>query len=565
VAAAPTLTLPGTWAWPDGSETAAALICEQLGLQLQRALLAATDQPTMPMLARAADWPALVQQRRPDDPVPLALASFGYRLAGDADGITRRAFGMAPLLHAPFGNGPAVLRSRVVRWWLDPRFFVGDGAFPSALQLDAGDGRGLQPVPADGIVTALYASDVQQVALRLVVDSRQARCTIAIGAPPAPLPDLSLPFHGATAWVFQAPANRAAGLTKPLRPVIVCEGFPGGYACDYLHDMMNQQGTLDAMRAQGHDVVLLGFAKGTDPIDTNAAALMGVIRELDPVVVGGVSMGGLIARQAMATMDANAEPHAVALFFTLDTPHQGAYTPLSVQWFVQAQASRLGGAAGFAWLIGSAANQQFMSHWLRVEDGAWQAGPSPLRTAWLQRLADVGSYPTRPRKLALACGRGDGQRSEPPGALQLQWDDGQGFSGTLHALGGASPAGQDSLSTLPPLPPQPPGMSDTAWDGLPGSTNPYVALAAALLAADGLQPQTPQPMNLSIATVSALDIALPPGAPIPPAPPIPPSAFDEWHFAEQDLPHLTLTPALRDALLRALPPAPCSAAPHKGP
>jgi hypothetical protein len=562
VAAPSTLTLPGTWAWPDGSEAAAAMSCEQLGLQLQRALLAATDQPTMPMLARAADWPAFVQQRRPDDPVPLALASFGYRLAGDADGITRRAFGMAPLLHAPFGNGPAVLRSRVVRWWLDPRFFVGDGAFPTALQLDAGDGRGLQPVPADGIVTAFYASDVQQLALRLVVGSQQARCTIAIGAPPAPLPDLTLPFPGATAWVFQASANRAAGLTTPQRPVIVCEGFPGGYACDYLHDMMNQQGTLDAMLAQGHDVVLLGFAKGTGPIDTNATALMGVIRELDPLVVGGVSMGGLIARQAMAAMDAAGESHAVALFFTLDTPHQGAYTPLSVQWFVQANASSLGGAAGFAWLINSTANQQFMSHGLRVENGAWQAGPSPLRTAWLQRLADVGSYPTRPRKLALACGRGDGQRREEPGALQLQWDDGQGFSGTLHGLGSALPAGQDSLSTLPPLPAQPPGIEDTAWDGLPGSTNPYVALAAALLAADGLQPQLAQPMNLSIATVSALDIALPPGAPIPPDAP---SAFDEWHFAEQDLPHLTLTPALRDALLRALPPAPCSAAPHKGP
>jgi hypothetical protein len=335
----------------------------------------------------------------------------------------------------------------------------------------------------------------------------------------------------------------------------------------------NTQGIADALSAgrtkfvptevgNGTILEVLGFAKGTGPIDTNATALMGVIRELDPLVVGGVSMGGLIARQAMAAMDAAGESHAVALFFTLDTPHQGAYTPLSVQWFVQANASRLGGAAGFAWLINSTANQQFMSHWLRLENGAWQAGPSPQRTAWLQRLADVGSYPTRPRKLALACGRGDGQRREEPGALQLQWDDGQGFSGTLHGLGSALPAGQDSLSTLPPLPAQPPGIEDTAWDGLPGSTNPYVALAAALLAADGLQPQLAQPMNLSIATVSALDIALPPGAPIPPDAP---SAFDEWHFAEQDLPHLTLTPALRDALLRALPPAPCSAAPHKGP
>lgn len=547
------IRLPGTAAWPDGSAEAAPMTVESLGLQVPRLLLAGGS---LPWLARATHWAGFVQQRRPDEPVPLGLAQFRYALAGDAEGTTRQAFGMAPLMHAPFGKGAAVLRGRVVRWWLEPRFFVGEAAFPTALQLDAGDGRGLRPVPADGVITAFYASDLTSVTLRLVAGSGpgalQARCTIGFGPVAPPLPDLTIGFRGATAWVFQAPAHRAAGLKKPVHPVIVCEGFPGGYACDYLHDMMNQQGTLDAMRARGHDVVLLGFADGTGPIDANAAALQAVIREFDPLVVGGVSMGGLIARQAMATLDAMGEPHHVALFFTLDTPHQGAYTPLSVQWFVQA-CPQLGGAAGFAWLIGSVANQQFMSHWLRVENGAWQAGPSPLRTAWLTRLSDVGSYPTRPRKLALACGRGDGVRRQPVGATQLQWDDGAGFSGALHALGGAAPAGQRSGDALPPLPPLPPGIDDLGWDGLPGSTNPYVALASLLLQAQGLAPQLTLPLNLSIPTVSALDIALPPGQPIPPDAPSP---FDEWHFADEDLPHLTITPGLRDALLAALPPAP---------
>ncbi len=557
----PGLCLPGTWAWPDGGPQAAPLDCESLGFQVQRLLLAGDG---LPWPARAAAWAGFVQQRRPDNAVPLGVASFSYALAGDAAGTVRRAFGMAPLMHSPFGNGPAVLRGRVARWWLDPRFFVGDSGFPAALQLDAGDGRGLRPVPADGIVTAFYASTLQTATLRLVAgigaDALQACCTIGFGPVAPPLPDLTLPFHDATGWVFQAPAHRAAGLTKPVRPVIVCEGFPGGYACDYLHDMFNQQGTLDAMLARGHDVMLLGFADGMGPIDANAAALQAVIAAVDPLVVGGVSMGGLVARQALATMEARQLPHDVALFFTLDTPHQGAYTPLSVQWFVLA-CQQLGGAKGFAGLIGSKANQQFMSHWLRLENGAWQAGPSPKRSAWLTRLADVGSYPTRPRKLALACGRGDGQCRQPAGAMQLQWDDGAGFSGALHALGGPAPAGQRSGDTLPPLPPLPPGIDALGWDGLPGSTNPYVYLAAALLGAQGVKPALALPLNLSITTVSALDLAWPADQPIPPDARSP---FDEWHFADENLPHLTITPALRDALLAALPPAPEAPADTKG-
>ncbi len=537
------LPLPGRWVWPDGGADAPALTSEALGLQLQRVAMAA---PGTPWLERVAAWPGFVQQRRPDEPVPLALADFDYTLA---DGAARRAFAMAPLLHTPFGNGPVVLRSRVVRWWLDPRFHAGSGAWPMGLRLDAGDGLGPRPVPADGIVTACYGSATTTVALALHAGDRVARSSIGIGAPATPLPDQTIRLPGCTAWVFLAP-----GRTKPVKPVIVCEGFPGGYACDWLYDMANQCGLLETMRARGHDVVLLGFADGMQAIDANAQALIGAIAQLDPAVVGGVSMGGLVARQALATLDAQGAPHDVKLFFTLDTPHQGAYTPLSVQWFAHAYARRVAGAADAAAQIDSVANQQFVNHWLRLEAGAWQLGPSPRRTAWLARLGDVGGYPTRPRKLALACGRGDGQRRAPPGALQLQWDDGAGFSGTLNAAGGAGPSdiGSGTGTALPPLPA---ALEPTAWDGLPGSTNVYVALAAALVAAEGLQPQLAQPLNLSIPTVSALDIALPPDAPIPPGAP---SAFDEWHFAEADLPHLTLTPALRDALLAALPPAPAA-------
>ena len=538
------VALPGTWAWPDGSDGAPPLSGELLGLQLLRVAMAA---PGTVWLARAAGWPGFVQQRHADEPVPLALADFAYHLA---DGAPRRAFAMAPLLAPTFGSAAAQLRSRVVRWWLDPRFFVGDTPFPGTLQLDAGDGRGPRPVPADGVVTAFYGSAVDAVTLTLHDGGRVARARVGLGPPAPPRPDQRLALPGATAWVYLAP-----GRTQPLRPLIVCEGFPGGWPCDWLHDMVAQGGLMAALHARGHDVVLLGFADGMRAIDDNAAALIAAIAQLDPAVVGGVSMGGLVARQALATLDAQGRPHGVELFFTLDTPHQGAYTPLSVQWFAHAYAGRVAGAAEAAAQIDSLANQQFMSHWLRREGDGWAAGPSPQRTAWLGRLAAVGGYPTRPRKLALACGRGDGQRRAAPGALQLQWDDGAGFQGTLHALGGQGDAASGSLAGQPPLPA---ALEPLPWDGLPGSTNTYVAQAWALLAAQGLQAELALPLNLSIPTVSALDMAWPADQPIPPDAPTP---FDHWRCADTDLPHLALTPALRDALLAALPPAPTPEAP----
>jgi hypothetical protein len=539
------VALPGTWVWPDGSAAAPPLGCETLGLQLQRLRLAAPDAAA---LARADGFGAFVQQRRPDDPVPLALADFAYTLA---DGAPRRAFAMAPLLHAPFGNGPAVLRGRVVRWWLDARFFVGAGAFPAALRLDPGDGLGPRAPGADGCVTAFYGADLPQAALVLSAGALTARAVIGFGTTAPPLPDETHALAGCTAWVFRSPRPG-----DERQRVIVCEGFPGGYACDWLHDMANQQGLLDAMRARGFDVVLLGLAHGLGRIDDNAAALRGAIAALDPVAVGGVSMGGLVARQALAQMARDGTPQRVALYFTVDTPHRGAYTPLSVQWFAHAYARRLGGAALSVALIDSVANQQFMSTWLRLHDGRWQAGESPERTAWLARLGDLGGQPTSvPRRLALACSRGDGTRRAAPGALQLQWDDGQGFAGALHALGGDGPVGQGTQAAVPPLPP-PEGTP--AWDGLPGSSNPYLALAAAMVAGEGLQPTLALPLNLAIPAASALDMDLPPGAAIPPDAPTP---FTEWCCADADLPHLTITPALRDALLAALPQLPPAPAP----
>ena len=115
--------------------------------------------------------------------------------------------------------------------------------------------------------------------------------------------------------------------------------------------------------------MLVGLDQGMDEIQRNADVLVACIREAmrrtdAPLVVGGLSMGGLISRYALAAMEARGEDHHTAVFVTLDTPHGGTYTSLAAQWFVQTFRPYLPALAGYAEQLDSPANQQFDLWWL---------------------------------------------------------------------------------------------------------------------------------------------------------------------------------------------------------
>ena len=46
--------------------------------------------------------------------------------------------------------------------------------------------------------------------------------------------------------------------------MILVEGFPGGHPCDYLYELLDQAGTVDALHAAGYDVVIVGLDNGMD-------------------------------------------------------------------------------------------------------------------------------------------------------------------------------------------------------------------------------------------------------------------------------------------------------------
>lgn len=585
--ARPSVVPGGALAWwgrtefPGGAPGDPALTQEEWTAAYGRLEQAALAPGIVPPLTRIRP---LTLGFRPDGPLPIAIASFDLSAVRPAfasrvlqaaqarqalpppvpplgEVIERsRVFLASGLLHDQWGTAMPVFRSRVVTYALDQRFYLtapGEPP-PDRIELDPGDGRGFRPLGFGDTLTAVYSSGDRALAtVRCTFGAtvRQASFLTRIGGPPAaPPPDETWSLYGppygtGVAWVY-----RAHGRTVVTHPVIVAEGFPGGYACDYLYDMLNQAGTLERLRAAGYDVVLLTFGNGLDLIERNAQVAIACIRRAmratrAPLVVGGVSMGGLVTRYALAWLESRGLPHQTRLFFTVDTPHRGAYTCLADQWFAHMFASASPQAAAFAALLDSPANQQFVMRWL---DGDTPR-ESPLRTLLVADLEAIGGYPRRPRRIAIACGRGDGRRSVPPGAPLLAWDGGPFAGARLWSLPEGSSAGviAKGYSFLgdPAHERVLAADSGVSWEGAPGGLNDYTLGAAGIVQAMGCGTvTTPVGWVCGVPTVSALDLDQSPFEPVPP-PSAQRSPFDDYTWAEQNESHLTITAAASAWLL----------------
>ena len=105
----------------------------------------------------------------------------------------------------------------------------------------------------------------------------------------------------------------------------------------------NPQNFVDVLRNAPYfyDVTLVNFPLGTDYIERNAMALVGLLKRenqklasngsSEKITIIGPSMGGLISRYALAYMEKNNIPHNTKLWVSLDSPHLGANIPIACQ------------------------------------------------------------------------------------------------------------------------------------------------------------------------------------------------------------------------------------------
>ncbi|RAK70332.1 hypothetical protein [Hymenobacter edaphi] len=275
--------------------------------------------------------------------------------------------------------------------------------YPTALQVDFGDGNGYVPAARDQPIEASYTTEgAKRIKVRVTYSSSAppmpGSIRVAAAAPQPTFTVLESWFdvqlngigcagcrydlrgdsvlfsptidrhEGAIAFIRyggnHTPNARPIQLVKPL---IVVEGydvsgiaskFPNLSIRDFLDDIdndgpFNLRNALDngALGTIGnYDIVYIDFLDGTDDIRRNAAAFEKVVRwvnqhkvpatpggPLEPNVVLGISMGGLVARYGLAEMTkrGNDDPQT-RQFVTWDSPHRGANTPLGVQSFTRA-------------------------------------------------------------------------------------------------------------------------------------------------------------------------------------------------------------------------------------
>lgn len=140
----------------------------------------------------------------------------------------------------------------------------------------------------------------------------------------------------------------APGNTSLKKPFIIVEGFdprvfadsPKGF-CDFEDMVIKPDGINQEIRDKlGYDIVYVDWVKSEEYIQANANTLVEVIKRVnalknsagsnEPNIIMGHSMGGLITRYALKTMEDNGIRHQTSTYISYDAPHLGAHVPLGV-------------------------------------------------------------------------------------------------------------------------------------------------------------------------------------------------------------------------------------------
>lgn len=265
-------------------------------------------------------------------------------------------------------------------------FYTNTGKTISNLQVDFNDGQGYRTINLNTPFTKNYTdTGYKRWRIKLnCTDASSYQCyaefyvkrittTGVAGRYSDGPPDIIQNFNavpgvhsGATVSVRFSRRGTERTLNKPL---IVVEGYDASNVAPFirtdpynferfLFDLDNEpstnydfSGALDLNA--GYDLVFIDFNNGTDDILSNAALVQQVLNWVNSTkasnpnpeqnVVMGISMGGLVARYALAQMTKSPTQFPLGtqtrLFISFDSPHRGANVPLSVQYLLQMLAS----------------------------------------------------------------------------------------------------------------------------------------------------------------------------------------------------------------------------------
>ncbi|KQM75240.1 hypothetical protein ASE74_20695 [Pedobacter sp. Leaf216] len=249
-------------------------------------------------------------------------------------------------------------------------FFTNSGLTASTLYIDFDDGQGYHATVWNSPISPSYnTAGAKNIKIKVVFsDNSSYECYSPITVKEVTSYERFNPDSYSTFETFYATANHSGGRTfvryssqnstgHLRKPLIVAEGFdPSATAptlggANYTHtDFVKALTRVSDLGydfnyqlddVAGYDLVFIDYNNGTDDIVRNANLFKSVLSWVNADkalggstqqnVVMGVSMGGLVARYALADLTKNNVPTQTRLLITHDSPHQGANVPVGLQ------------------------------------------------------------------------------------------------------------------------------------------------------------------------------------------------------------------------------------------
>jgi len=369
--------------------------------------------------------------------IPLGIAHFEYRaVRGETlekgeyalDGrrlvhaaaeatVATTAFACAPLKDYTHRGGR-------VRFLVDESFYItNDESGTIGLAVDFGDGMGFRTVRFGEELVASYARPGRKIiSVRLTLEDGRvldARSYFSVEHLQTPAPVDTIPVTASIPYLGEFGTGEAYVYLSPLHaeivnPVIVVEGFDidNTMNWDELYYLLDQENLIENLRTDGYDAVVLNFTDATDYMQRNAYVLVALLQEVlsripahHDMAVVGASMGGLVARYALACMEHEGIEHGTRLYISFDSPHRGANIPLGIQYWMEFFSEDSEEAAFLRDRLNSPAARQLLVYHFTDPPGS-TGEPDPLMGVFDADLSAVGGYPVIPRKVAVANGSG---------------------------------------------------------------------------------------------------------------------------------------------------------------
>ena len=249
--------------------------------------------------------------------------------------------------------------------------------------------------------------------------------------------------------ILLSPKNTSGKLRKPF---IISDGFDPGNKRNYdknnisinndmpkdndtrgLYQLLNgdpspwypdrkSANLITLLRNDGYDIIIVNYLLGDGDIIYNGEALRDFLKNIinspkyrdektEGTILVGPSMGGLVTRYALTTMEKNNEDHQVKTWISFDSPHKGAYIPLALQHAMDFFNNKNDDATNAMYKLNSqAAQQMLLVHYKQTMpyvnskgDLLYTTGPLSYFTTLYNKLDALG-YPKQSKNYAITNG-----------------------------------------------------------------------------------------------------------------------------------------------------------------